>query len=99
MTTEPTYILRNTRIHVVEEGKAIHEGGATVVEIVDGGGGEFINIVQTEGDHELDGVSINNESEWNAIAAAVQDLFSEIAKNQPKESIAIKEGVIYNTTP
>ncbi len=86
MTTEPTYILRTTRIHVVEEGKAIHEVGATVVEIVDGGGGEFINIVQTIGHDDLGGVSINNESEWNAISAAVQDLFHEIAKNQPKES-------------
>ncbi len=88
MTTEPTYILRATRIHVVEEGKSIHEGGATVVEIVDGGGGEFINVVQVVADHELNGVSINNESEWNAISAAVQDLFTDIKRHDsrlPKE--------------
>jgi hypothetical protein len=100
MTTEPTYILRTPRIHVVEEGKALDSGGTTVLEIADGGGGEFITIYQVlEGGGITTPVCINNESEWNAISAAVQDLFHEIAKNQPKESIVIKEGVIYHTTP
>ncbi len=84
MTPEPNYILRTTRIHVVEEGKSIHEGGATVVEIVDGGGGEFINIVQTIGHNDLGGVSINNEAEWNAISAAVQDLFADIKRHDSR---------------
>ncbi len=90
MTTEPNYILRTTRIHVVEEGKALDDGGTTILEIADAGGGEFILISQVlEGSAPTTTpVCINNESEWNAISAAVQDLFADIKRHDsrlPKE--------------
>ncbi len=90
MTTEPTYILRTTRIHVVEEGKALDSSGATILEIGDAGYGKFILMSQV-----LSGtaptttpICINDESEWNAISAAVQDLFADIKRHDsrlPKE--------------
>ncbi len=86
MTPEPTYILRTTRIHVMPEGKAMFDEAATVVEIADHAGGEFIKISQDPATAEYStSICINDEAEWNAISAAVQDLFHEIAKNQPKE--------------
>ena len=86
MTPEPNYILRVTRIHVVPEGEAIFAQQATAVEIVDEAGGEFIKMTQVHDDPAHNGsILINNESEWNAISAAVADLFHEIAKNQPKQ--------------
>jgi len=82
---DPDYILRTTRIHVVEEGKALDDGGTTIVEIADAGGGEFILISQAlEGGGATTPICINNESEWATIAAAVSDMLNEIAKNKPK---------------
>ncbi len=89
MTPEPNYILRTTRIHVVPEGEAIFAQQATTVEIVDEAGGEFIKISQSHDDPIHEGsVLINDESEWNAISAAVQDLFADIKRHDsrlPKE--------------
>ena len=86
-TPKPTqYVLRVTRIHITPPGEAVFSERATSVEIVDEAAGEFVKIVQDRGDPEYrDSICINDEEEWNAISAAVADLFAEIKKHHTEE--------------
>lgn len=81
------YILRPTRIYVLPEGEPLFSEKATIVEIIDeSGGDDFIQIHQIPDVGEDNVLRINSEDEWNAIAAAVADMFSEIAKwNKEKQ--------------
>lgn len=75
------YILRPTRIHVLPEGEPLFSEHATVIEIVDETGGDFVQIRQMPDAGQDNVLRINSENEWNAVAAAVADMFSEIAKH------------------
>lgn len=74
------YILRPTRIHVLPEGEPLYSEKATIVQMVDEAAGEFIEVRQVPDQGQECGILINDENEWNAISAAVADMFSEINK-------------------
>lgn len=74
------YILRPTRIHVLPEGEPLYSERATIVQTVNEAAGEFIEIRQVPEQGDEWGIQLNDEEEWNAISAAVADLFAEIGK-------------------
>lgn len=86
-TMNKQYILRPTRIHVLPEGESFFSEQSTIVQIEDEGAGEFIEISQNLDQHapQLHAIRINDADEWNAIAAAVGDMFVEIGKRAPKD--------------
>lgn len=79
------YILRPTRIHVLPEGEPLYSEKATIVQMVDEAAGEFIEIRQQPEQSGECSILVNDADEWNAIAAAVADMFSEIAKWNKEE--------------
>jgi hypothetical protein len=86
-TPQPTqYVMRITRIHIVPEGEPLFSEHATTAEIVNESGGEFIKIEQIDGhtDHAKS-ILVNDEDEWDAISAAVADLFAETKKHQTEK--------------
>jgi hypothetical protein len=83
MTTQQTkYVLRVTRILVIPENAPLFSYLGASVEMDANEENLPIRIKQESG---TEGIVISGEEEWNAISAAVADLFAEIKKHHTEE--------------
>jgi len=74
---------------VKPKGDLIYSNHATIVEMMDEGGGPFIRIFQPSDDNERGQIKIDRD-EWGAIKEATQTML-EICREQ-QEIVDIKEG-------
>lgn len=71
----PQYITRTTQLAVVEDGKPLFDGSATIISIDDEAGGEFVRVRQVRGAQDMS-IGID-PAEWPAIRDAVNQLIGE----------------------
>ena len=68
------YEARITEMKVAKEGTSLFELGATEIRIIDEGGGEFLELVQNDGDKDGDQRLRFDPKEWDAVVKAVEQL-------------------------
>ncbi len=72
------YTIRTTQLTVMPKGKPIFDERATVVEIEDDGGGEFVSLFQARDSAETGSQKILlDPAEWPAVRQAVEQLLKE----------------------
>jgi hypothetical protein len=80
--TEPTHIVRVTRLSVLPPNDPLFSNQCTDLSIVDEAAGEFLKIEQQNDDPAHQSAFLLTTEEWPAIKQAIETLLSEIQQHQ-----------------
>lgn len=78
-----THDIRIVKLCVVPKGQPIFSEQATMVEIADEAGGEFVTVTQQVGHPDLERCVAFDAKEWSAIKPAIEHMLGE-CRNRPE---------------